>query len=120
METKICPNDLIRFEPDHGNSVYCCTACYKAFKKRKQRENNALIKKFRKGFLNNYVLFQELLPESGKTNVSVFDLLKNGFDQDGFYGVFIDTNKNKWHRVNEYCFNISKVKEQPILFIYKA
>jgi hypothetical protein len=119
METKICPYDHKTFEPDHGNRVYCNDDCYDRYKKKKQKENNLLIKKFRKGFIGNYRVFQELLPEPGSTNTPIFNLLKSGFDQDAYYGTVIDKKGILWHKVNEYLFNISKVEEQPILFIFK-
>ncbi len=119
INNKICPNCGETFEPNHGNRIYCDDKCYDGFKKKKQRENNTLMKQFRAGFLANYKLFLELQPESGTSRMRLLQLLKKGFDQDAFYGTVLDKEKNEWHKINDYAFKISKEKEQPVLYLYK-
>ena len=107
------------FKPAHGNIKYHSSDCQYEHKKEKQKENNAILKALKKGFLANYKLFTKLLPESGTINIALFKLLKTGFDQDAFYGTKLDNNENQWHEVNEYIFQVTKVNDQPTLQIYK-
>ena len=118
--TKICPSCGESFIANHGNRIYCEDDCYDEFKKKKQKENNTLFKQFRAGFIANYKLFLELHPEPGEMNMPLLKLLKKGFDQEAYYGTFLDKENNEWHRVNEYAFKVSKNKDQPILYLYKS
>jgi len=119
VESRICPNCDQTFEPNHGNRIYCSPDCYEDFKQKKQKENNDLMRQCRLGFLKNYRLFRELLPETGSFNIALFKLLKKSFDQDAFYGTSIDKKGRLWHKVNEYFFNIAKLNEQPTLYLFK-
>lgn len=120
MENKQCPNCKEQYNPNHGNRIYCSKDCYEKFKRSKQAENNNLMKKCRLGFLKNYRTFLELLPEAGTTSMPILKLLKNGFDQDAFYGTVIDKKGLHWYKVNEYLFNISQINNQSIFNLYKS
>jgi predicted nucleic acid-binding Zn ribbon protein len=112
-----CKND---FKPKHGNQLYCSESCKQELKTIKQRENNALLKQFKSGFLSNYKLFQELHPQQGHFSISLFRLLKHGFDQYAYYGTAVDEKGSTWHKVNEYMFSIITSKDQPLLNLYKS
>lgn len=115
----ICPNCEEEFDPSHGNQVYCCEECYEMHKRARQKEINAILKDFKDGYLSNYRLFQKLLPVSGRFNISLYKLLKQGFDQHAFYGIAIGQDKIHWHKVNEYLFSIVNLNNEPTLDLYK-
>src|SRR5438045_7270320 len=119
IEAKICPECHEEFKPNHGNRIFCGYDCYDQYKKIKQKENDELMKQCRKGFIKNYRLFRELLPEAGTITISLWNLLKAGFDQDAYYGVMVGKGK-QWQKVNEYLFNVEKKDGQQILTLTKS
>jgi hypothetical protein len=120
MDTKKCPTCNEQFDANHGNRIFCSDVCYEQNKRRKQKENNALMKQCRLGFLRNYQYLRELLPDAGNLSIALLKLLKKGFDQDAYYGTRIDVKGEHWHSINEYMFNICKTDGQLILNLYKS
>jgi hypothetical protein len=118
MDT-ICPSCGQTFLISHGNVKYCSKGCYITNKATNQKKTNTKIKMFKKGFISNYNLFVELLPESGSRCITLFNILRNGFDQYAFYGTSIDKEKNEWKMVSEYFFRLVKSNDKPTLIIYK-
>lgn len=102
------------FAPKHGNQQYCSTDCNKSQKAATQQKLYGIIKEFRKGFLANYKLFEQLLPKRGQQTYPLSDLNNSGFKPHCFYKANTDAEKNTWYIVNNYSFCIQK-KDQILL-----
>jgi hypothetical protein len=60
-----------------------------------------------------------LQPESGESRIDYDKVLKKGFDQNAFYGTYINSIGEIWHIVGEYYFTFSHKDEMRFLHIYK-
>ncbi len=109
MNTKsTCPFCKNSFTKMHGNQIYCSTKCKNYQKASTQYKLYGILKEFRKGFLNNYKLFERLVPEHGINHFLLSDLLIHGFNSDCFYGRLNDSEKYEWYRVGPYTFTMTR------------
>jgi hypothetical protein len=94
------------FMPTHGNRLYCSEECKKNQKAATQYKLYGILKEFRMGFLDNFRLFEKLLPKTGRKTLQLQELNIYGFKQNCYYGEFIDGDKRKWYKVGRYSFSI--------------
>jgi hypothetical protein len=59
-----CPFCKADFDKQHGNRIYCSDECKDGQKLATQHKLYGIFKEFRKGFLSNYKLFGELVPDT--------------------------------------------------------
>ena len=102
----------------NGTRTYCENGCYKIGKKIRQGIVDGLVKEIRKGLYANFKLFQVNLPQSGQVQIDYDDALKNGFDENAYYGTF-KSKDALWHVVDSYYFLIEHRADKRILHIYK-
>lgn len=103
---KTCLHCRNNFTPKHGNQQYCSTICNKTQKAKTQQKLYGLLKEFRKGYLTNYRIFNELLEKPGSKTFSLDLLRSRGFRSDSYYGASINDRKETYYRVGEYHFHI--------------
>lgn len=96
------------FMPRHGNQLYCSAECHKNQKAETQYKLYGILKEFRKGFLNNFKLFEKLLPKAGRKILPLQEMNIYGFKHNCYYGAFTDSEKRTWYHVGHYSFNISE------------
>lgn len=104
------------FTPKHGNQRYCSTNCNRSQKAATQQKLYGILKEFRKGFLGNYRLFEQLLPKTGKKTYPLAEINNKGFIQSCYFQAYTDMERNTWYTVSNYSFSIHK-KENQNLFI---
>jgi hypothetical protein len=102
------------FAPTHGNQQYCSSDCHKSQKADTQQKLYGILKEIRKGFLDNYKLFEQLIPKKDKKTYPLSELNNKGFNHNCFYTAYTDSDKNIWYQVYDYSFSIQK-KDQDIL-----
>jgi len=105
---KLCAYCNSTFIPKHGNQQYCSSACHKSQKAATQQKLYGILKEFRKGFLANYKLFEQLLPKTGKKTFALDELNNKGFKHNCYYKASTDSEKNTWYIVSNYSFSIQK------------
>lgn len=117
---QICTHCGNSFEKRNGTSRYCPDKpCYKEAKRQRQKQVDDLLKSFRKGIYQNLKLCKKLLPKSGSVSRPLNEVVRNGFDENAFYGSAIDTQKKTWRYVGSYLFNISIENKLEVINIYK-
>ena len=94
-------------------------ACYKSEKKARQSLIDGLVKKIKTGLYSNYKYFHEILPVTGEATVDYDKALKNGFDENAYYGTYINQHEDRWHKVGDYFFTISHKDEMRLLHLFK-
>jgi len=103
-----------------GTRKYCYgDECRNAEKRYRQSIVDGLAAKIKKGLYANYKILNELQPESGESRIDYDKVLKKGFDQNAFYGTYINSIGEIWHIVGEYYFTFSHKDEMRFLHIYK-
>lgn len=103
-----------------GTRSYCYgDVCKKAEKRYRQSIVDGLAAEVKKGLYANYKLFCKYLPASGRIKIDYDLALKNGFDENAYYGTFINSDDSLWHIVGEYYFTISHNEDKRFLNIYK-
>ena len=103
-----------------GTRKYCYgDECRNAEKRYRQSIVDGLVAKIKKGLYANYKILNELQPESGESRIDYDKVLKKGFDQNAFYGTYINSIGEIWHIVGEYYFTFSHKDEMRFLHIYK-
>lgn len=112
--TRTCPYCQNNFLQKHGNQVYCSSSCQEQQKAETEFKLYGLIKEFRKGFLANYKLFEQVLPNTGTVTHKLSDLTNNGLKHNCFFGAFTDRNNKSWFKVSKYQFTIFE-KEKTFL-----
>lgn len=95
-----------KFTPAHGNRWYCCDEHQKYQKYTNQNKAYSILKEFRKGYLKNFNLIEQLLSKKAGVELPLLDLQSNGFNPECFYGRFRDNSKNIWCKIGGYSFNI--------------
>lgn len=100
---RFCGTDFI---PTHGNRWYCCEAHKQSQKAESQYKLYNFLKEFRKGYLNNFKIFEQILPLPGKQTFPLPEIRALGFSQDCYYKVFRDTEQKNWYKVGPYRFTI--------------
>lgn len=100
-----------KFSQTHGNQRYCSIPCKKCRKASSQQKLYGIIKEFRKGFLGNYKLFEQLLPKSGKKSFPLTEMNNLGFKHTCYYKAFIDDEKITWYTVGNYSFSIKATNQ---------
>ena len=104
-----------KYTPTHGNQQYCSNECKTSQKAATQQKLYGTFKEFRKGFLGNYKLFEQLLPKTGKKTYSLTELNNSGFKHNCYYKAYTDANKNTWYFVSNYSFSIQKTGQDFLL-----
>ena len=107
---RICPFCQKKFEKGHGNQVYCSDDCRRYQKKATQNKLYNIYKEFRSGFLNNYKIFETILPEKGRIEKSFYEISILGFNSNCYYKTVKDKERI-WHLIADYRFNISTNKK---------
>jgi len=103
-----------------GTRKYCYgDECRNAEKRYRQSIVDGLVAKIKKGLYANYKILNELQPESGESRIDYDKVLKKGFDQNAFYGTYINSIGEIWHIVGEYYFTFSHKDDMRFLHIYK-
>jgi len=103
-----------------GTRKYCYgDECRNAEKRYRQSIVDGLAAQIKKGLYANYKILNELQPESGESRIDYDKVLKKGFDQNAFYGTYINSIGEIWHIVGEYYFTFSHKDEMRFLHIYK-
>lgn len=110
----ICPFCQRKFAKGHGNQVYCGDYCRRHQKKATQNKLYGILKDFRSGFLKNFKLFEELLPQKGEKEFTLYKMRLAGFNDNCFFGTFIDAEKKQWFRIANYRFHICIENEKKI------
>lgn len=107
MKTKRpCPTCQKDFLQKHGNQLYCSPVCKEYQKAATQQKLYGILKEFRKGYLGNYKLFEQLLPKSGSKTLLLSQLNADGFKPNCFYGAFINDKKETFYKIAEYQYRI--------------
>ena len=101
----LCKN---AFTPTHGNQRYCSTNCNRSQKAATQQKLYGILKEFRKGFLGNYKLFEQLLPKAGKKTYPLAEINNLGFKHNCYFQANTDTEKNTWYMISNYSFCLQK------------
>lgn len=118
---KKCKNEKCKneFAPVNGTAAYCSNKCYQEVKRNRQKIVDDLVKNFRKGIYQNFKIFSELLPGSGRYKIQINNAYKMGFDENAFYGSSKDTSGFCWLHVGDYFFCIKTENETIFLILYK-
>jgi hypothetical protein len=106
-----------QYSPTHGNQRYCSSECKKSQKAASQQKLYGIIKEFRKGFLTNYKLFEDILPKSGKKTLPLTDLTSNGFKVNCYYKAYTDNGNHRWYMVGNFAFSIEKKNQEVLVTI---
>lgn len=112
----LCNNTFI---PNHGNQQYCSSTCFKSQKAATQQKLYGILKEFRKGFLDNYKLFEQLMPKTGKKTYSLDEINNRGFKQNCYYQAYFDSEKTTWYIVSNYSFSLQKKDQNLFITITK-
>jgi len=94
------------FNKHHGNQVYCSDDCKRNQKAATQYRLYGILKEFRKGFLNNYKLFEKLVPDTGNKKFTLWQLNGMGFQPNCYYGTFVNEKKETFYRIGEYSYQV--------------
>lgn len=90
----------------HGNQLYCNVECKNYKKSGSQYKLYGILKDYRKGFINNYKLFEKLLDKQNRKEfpLSHIDLIK--FNPNAYFGKFITESKETLYSVGEFNFQV--------------
>ena len=108
------------FCPRHGNQRYCSPKCKGKRKSLLQGIQYGVLKEFRKGFLNNYKIFENLFSDNKPKTLSLTQLEILGFNYNCFYGDWEDDKENTWCIVVNYRFLMYYDKDEPFVKIIKS
>lgn len=110
-----CPFCKADFDKHHGNQVYCSQECKRHQKAATQYKLYGILKEFRNGFLVNYKLFENLVPDSGSKKITLWQLNGMGFKPNCYYGIFVNEKKETFYRIGGYSYQV--INENQIQYI---
>ena len=96
MATNTCLHCGRDLPASHGNVRYCPDKdCDELAKKERQKTNYPIGDNAKKAIQKNRELFLQVLGEANHIEVDLSHLLKQGFDQDGYYKSAVTTTTQK-------------------------